>query len=128
MKFKKINRKVIFSLVLVSLFGLVGMTAAQAPPPPLPVLFNPLCPINNQYCIDIPGLIIKITGIIFNLIISLSVLMFVWAGALFLFSRGDPGKITEAKKALTYAIIGVIIGLAGNGLIFELKKILGVQV
>jgi hypothetical protein len=42
-----------------------------------------------------------------------SIIGFVIAGLLYLTAAGDEDRISKAKKALTYSIIGVIVGLSG---------------
>ena len=51
--------------------------------------------------------------------------MFVVAGILFVSSAGDPTRVTKAKNALLYAIIGLTVALAGEGLIQLIKLIIG---
>ena len=50
--------------------------------------------------------------------------MFLWAGILFLTSAGNEQRITSAKKAVFYAIIGLAIALSGAGLIALVQVII----
>ena len=52
------------------------------------------------------------------------VTMILYAGFKFLFAKGDPGKVTEAKNILWYAIIGLVIILIGKGFITLLKSVI----
>ena len=44
-----------------------------------------------------------------RLVRLLAVVLFLWAGILFIFSAGSPDKISRGKKVITYTIIGMII-------------------
>ena len=48
------------------------------------------------------------------------VIMFVYSGILFAIAAGDPSKVTSARKALTFAIIGLFVGIIA----FSVKSIL----
>ena len=52
---------------------------------------------------------VKITDWILGMIGSVSLLMFVYGGFTWLISQGESSKITEGKKIMTSAIIGIII-------------------
>ena len=39
------------------------------------------------------------------------VIMFIWAGILFLMSQGDPSKISAAKSAVIWAVVGIFVGI-----------------
>lgn len=63
--------------------------------------------------------------IVWPIFIGLAIIMFVWAGILFLSANGDPGKIGEAKKAAIWGVIGVIVGLMGYVMVGVLRGLLG---
>ena len=69
-----------------------------------------------------------ISGIIDWLIIIgqlIAVIMIIWSGFLFMTSEGEPEKITKAKKSLTWALVGLLILLIGDGFIGIVKDLLG---
>lgn len=41
----------------------------------------------------------------------------IWAGFKYIKSRGDPGKITEARMAITQAVIGLGVALASTAIV-----------
>ena len=41
--------------------------------------------------------------------LGLVVIMFIWAGILFLTAQGDPGKISAARKAVIWAVLVVAV-------------------
>lgn len=82
-------------------------------------------PLAGSGVTDFPTLIRKISEFITGIVASLAIIMFVWAGILFVTSAGNPGKIEQAKKALLYAIIGVAVVLAASGLIAVITAVIG---
>lgn len=77
---------------------------------------NPLC--SGGSCVNNFGdLLLKIASGVGVLIASLGTIMIIVAGILFLTSAGSPTKMETAKKALTYAIIGIAIGLAATAIV-----------
>ncbi len=78
-------------------------------------------------CINtVQDLLAAITAFVLDIIGALAVVMFIYAGFLFLTYPVNPGNLEKGKKALLYAIIGVAIALAGNGLIIVIKAVLNV--
>lgn len=90
---------------------------------------NPLCAFGSggsSPCItNFTQLISKITSYILTVIGVLAVLMFVWAGIVFVASAGNPGKIQQARDIVKWATIGLAIALAGTGLIEVIKAVIG---
>lgn len=64
---------------------------------------------------------------IFSLIVGLvSVIMIIYGGFLYVTSGGDSGKVTNAKNAIIYAIIGlVVVALAQFIVQFVLSRVTG---
>ncbi len=89
-------------------------------------LQNPLCLSNGgSNCTrDFPTLLTNISTFITGLIATLSVIMFIWAGILFVTAGANPGNVEKAKKAALYAIIGIAVSLAGAGLLGVIKAVL----
>jgi len=71
------------------------------------------------------GLLSSIATYIFGIVGALAVIMFIWAGILYLTSGMNPGNVQKANKAVLYAIIGLAIAIAGVGLIQLICTILG---
>ena len=49
-----------------------------------------------------------------NILLALGVVMTIISGIYFLFSFGNPEKMKLARQSLTYAIIGIIVGLTAS--------------
>lgn len=63
---------------------------------------------------------------LFNLAIPVVVVMIVYAGVMFLTSRGEPAKVTKARQILLYAVVGFAIILIGKGFITLIESILNI--
>lgn len=113
-------KKILFYLVLI----LLPMVAFAVPAPEL---------CSNAIAVTDPGF--WITCIINNIIqivvwpvfITAVVVMFIWAGFKFLTAQGEPGKITEARKALIWAVVGVAVGIVAFSAYATIKYILGIS-
>ncbi|MCX6724282.1 MAG: TrbC/VirB2 family protein [Candidatus Staskawiczbacteria bacterium] len=115
----------ILSLVFVSLFCLASfaclpsdMALAQGTSIP-----NPL---HGGGVDNFGQLLEKIATGVGTLIASLGVIMIIVAGILYLLSAGNPERVGTAKKALFYAILGIVIGLAANAIVAIVKEVIGV--
>jgi NAD/NADP transhydrogenase beta subunit len=53
--------------------------------------------------------------------------MIIVAGILYLISAGNPGRIETAKKALIYAIAGIVISMLATAAVSLIKSALGAQ-
>ena len=66
---------------------------------------------------SVEGLIYAIIDIILILVQPIIILFIVYGGFLFVTARGDEGKVTKARAALTWAIIGGVVVLGARALI-----------
>jgi len=111
------NKKLISLVILASLFGFAGLALADNPIG----IPNPLPGTNT-----IGELLIKIAGGVGTIIAALGTIMIVIAGILYLTSAGDPTKMSKAKMAFFYAIIGIAIGITATTIVAVVKDILGI--
>lgn len=74
---------------------------------------NPLGPGTDSFI----GIINRIADFAVLLITPIAVLVILYAAALFMFSAGDIEKVKKAKRALLWAVVGLMIVLTGKGLI-----------
>lgn len=68
----------------------------------------------------------RIVGKAINLLLGmiglLAILMIIWSGFRFTTSNGDPGKVKQAKMALVYSIVGLVVALLAFAIVnFVLK-------
>jgi len=70
---------------------------------------------------------LNIANWIFGIVGSLTLLMFVYGGFMFLISAGSSDKVSQAKKIITAAIVGLVIVFASYVIVkFVLGDVLGV--
>jgi len=107
----------ILSVLTVSLPLVVVKANAPAPSPTS--LPNP---ISATSFADLIGDII--TWIV-NIGVSVAVIMIVYSALLFMTAAGSEEKVSKAKKALTWSLIGLAVLLSSRALIELIKNILG---
>ncbi len=81
-------------------------------------LITTLASAYNNPSICANAVIINFINRIINIILwpvftALIIIMFMWAGYLFLTAQGDSSKIAAAKKAVIFAVVGIAVGLLG---------------
>lgn len=59
----------------------------------------------------------------FGILIAVAAIYILLAAFDFLSAKGDPAKVTAARKALTYALVAVVVGALTKGLIEVAKAI-----
>lgn len=69
-----------------------------------------LVPITDKLPSDIASYIYdRLITIILPVVSAIAVGAVLYAGVLYMTSQGDPEKLTKAKKALLYSIIGILL-------------------
>lgn len=56
-------------------------------------------------------LINNVLSFIWPLFVVFAIIMFIWAGILFLKAQGEPAELETARKALLWGVAGVIVGV-----------------
>jgi len=72
---------------------------------------------------SIGGFIFNLTSFIGALLFSLSALMILLGGILYILSAGDESRAAQAKKMITYAILGFFVGLAAGMISIAVQEI-----
>ena len=67
-----------------------------------------------------------LTTIIWPILFTVSLLMFIYAGFQFLTAKGEPAKIASAQKAVIWACVGIAVAMAGFSATKIIQGILGV--
>lgn len=83
-----------------------------------PCLINPLKTTNFL------GILEKVFNFLFLLAVVVGPLLIVYAGILMLFAAGSEEKIRTARQIITYTLIGFIIVVLAEGLVFILGELL----
>ncbi len=108
------NKKIIILFSIIGLLSVASLISAQVTIP------NPLR-YNNFGQLLLEGIIPAVAG----LVGAISVIMIIVAGILYLTSAGSPTKMETAKKALIYAIAGIVITLMAGAIVATIKFALG---
>lgn len=74
---------------------------------------------------DFTELINKIVGWLIVIFIPIGTIVVLYAAFLFVTSGGSTQKVQQAKKTLTWAVIGLIILFLAKGIILIIKDVLG---
>ena len=59
-----------------------------------------------------------------NIAIPIAVLLIIYSGLIYVTSRGDPKKVTQAQGILRAVVIGLVIIFIGKGFISLIRSIL----
>ena len=70
-------------------------------------------------------LINDIAGWVFLLAIPLATLMFLIGGFMFMTSAGNEQRVTQAKKTMIWAAVGLLVCLIGAGFTSIIRQLLG---
>jgi type IV secretory pathway VirB2 component (pilin) len=74
---------------------------------------------------DANTLLMDIINWLLAILASLSILMIVVAGIMYITSQGDEGRVESAKKWLVYAIVGLVVALLGYVIVRAVSGALG---
>lgn len=71
------------------------------------------------------GAVQTILQIVFGISGAIALLIIVISGLRYVLSTGDPGKMSQAKNAIVYALVGLAIALSGFSIVTFVVKGLG---
>lgn len=71
------------------------------------------------------GALADVLHIVFGLSASIALLIIVISGFRYILAAGDPGKTAQAKKAILYAVIGLIVSMAAFSIVTIVLKAVG---
>ena len=63
--------------------------------------------------------------VVWPVFLALVIIMFIWAGILYLTAHGDQTKIATANKALIYAVVGIIVAIVAFSVVGLIRAVLG---
>lgn len=76
--------------------------------------------------LDVVSILGRVANLLWSVFFGLSILAFIYAGILFVWSGSNPSKAGDAKKVVIYAIIGMCVVMLGYSVQKIVKEILGV--
>lgn len=110
---KILNKKYIFSLLLsAGFFSAINVSAWTAGDQP------------GGQKLQVQNTLSNIIEQIWIIFAAFAVIMFVWAGMLFLTASGDPSKLDKARKAVAWGVVGVAIGILAFSIVSIVSDIL----
>lgn len=77
--------------------------------PVIAFLVLPVAAFAVNYETWVSDIMKKIITPVWQFFFGISVIMFIFAGILFVTSNGEPGKITTARNAVIWGIVGIIV-------------------
>lgn len=107
------NKKFLSALIFSGLFCFAGFVLADS------ASIEPFTSATT-FC----GLLTMIGDKVGLLIASLGTIMIIVAGIFYLTSAGNPQRMETAKKALFYAIAGIVIGISAKAIVGIIKEII----
>lgn len=117
-------KTLIYSILTFMLVAPMFVFAQQGNPPGYSVDGQGNPPCTNSVCIPNPlgdltlmGLFQTILNVVMIFAVPLVVFFIIFAGFKYVTAQGNPDKISEANKALLYALIGGLLILGANVLI-----------
>lgn len=66
---------------------------------------------------DVAAIMGKIITYVWQFFAGLAVIMFIVAGIMFITSSGDPSKITTARNAFIWGVVGVIVAIVAFSIV-----------
>ncbi len=82
------------------------------------------CIMNPIHAKTLLELVTDVLAIVAQLSVPIIVIMIIYSGFLFFAAQGDPGKITSAKKTLTWALVGALIIFSSYALYLLIAAVL----
>jgi|SRR3989344_9310936 len=74
--------------------------------------------------VNLAATITNVLYFVFAILIAIAAIFIVYSAFLYLTSGGDEEKLEKAKKFLIYAIVAVVVALAGRGLLLIATQLL----
>jgi len=100
MKIQKMKiQKIILSLAILSIVALPALTMAQVGGSPPAISYD---------ITELGNVIVSKVWIVFTV---LAIIMFVFAGILFLTANGAPEKVASARSAFLWGVVGIVVGI-----------------
>ncbi len=109
------NKKLIIVSSLALILSPMISLAAAASLVPLPGVITDLFVVINA-----------VFAILWPLFAAFAVIMFIYAGFLFLNASGDAGKVGDARQAVLWGTVGIAVGLLAFSIPFIIKLLIGV--
>lgn len=67
--------------------------------------------------VSLQGMMGKVADAVWYVFAGVAIIMFLVAGIIFLTANGSPEKIGQARNAVIWGIVGVVVGIVAGGII-----------
>lgn len=67
--------------------------------------------------LDMAKIMGNVAKMVWYIFAGIAIIMFLVAGILFLTASGNPGKLDQAKQAVIWGIVGIVVGVSAGGII-----------
>ena len=104
--------------------GLIIFCAVSLPIAALAVN-NPITNASGGSIGDITTLVNTVLGKIWIVFAGLAVVAFLYAGIMFLTANGAPEKISTARQAFLWGVVGVVVGIIAYSIIAIVGSLIG---
>jgi uncharacterized BrkB/YihY/UPF0761 family membrane protein len=74
---------------------------------------------------NVQNIVTKILNPVWEVFVGFAVIMFVFAGILFLSSSGEPEKIKTARNAVLWGVVGIVVGILAFSIMTIIKTAIG---
>jgi hypothetical protein len=82
------------------------------------------CDFGSKYDYSITGILTDILNNLWIIFTAIAVIMFVIAGILFLTASGAPEKLTQARSALIWGVVGIVVAIIAYSIIAIISSLL----
>ena len=107
-----------------TLLGIVAITLALAPIGGVVLATSDLADPPDLVIVGEGGVLDKITNWLFGIFLGVATIYIIIAGFFFVTAQGNPEKLTKAKRAILYAVIGIGIAIISASLKNFIKMII----
>lgn len=105
--------------------ALVALTVMALPIAALAVNNAGIPNTSGGGAMDLNTLVNTVLGKIWVLFVGLAVVMFLYAGVLFLTAGGAPEKIATARQAFLWGVVGIVVGIISYSIILIVGSLIG---
>jgi len=81
--------------------------------------------IPNNIAISVTSVINGLFNVIWPVVVAVIIIMFIYAGVMFLVAQGDPGKVATARLAVIWGMAGVTVILLAFSIITIVRLTIG---
>ncbi|MDD3735465.1 MAG: hypothetical protein PHO31_03270 [Candidatus Pacebacteria bacterium] len=107
--------------IIFSICGEVFAQPAIGAPPPKP----PITKVIGSGPGSLTQTLVNVRNVIWGVAWFLAVIFIIYSGIMFITASGQPAKITNAKNALIWALVGIAVAVISRGVIYLVQNLLG---